>query len=381
MPEPLGQDLGEKYLSLLSPADAIFDTHKTTSGKISKLYGYLEDGYVGFVSGKKFVEFADYSQKISSCGSYLRFVRGDAGKFKLIEARFCKVSNCPMCQWRRSLKWRAKFLTLLPEIQEKYPSHRWLFLTLTIRNCGIDDLKPTIKHLNESFRRLSQLKKFPMIGCVKAVEVTRSWDCFDSFTDEFVGRHGSRWVYEYQKKHNTVLRLEPTNEVHPHLHVVGLVKPSYFSHGYLSHSDWVELWQQSLRVDYVPIVNIKVVKSRKKLPNPNDLESNNNSDDSGMISAICESLKYTVKEQDLTGVMNDDAVNSVWLKQITEQLYKTRKVEYKGCLKELGKQLESAFNDDDLVSVNEEKEKDDNNYSELVFTWYQSLEKYVLKNN
>lgn len=376
------QGFDDHHLSRISPKDTSFDTHKSASREIARLYGLdTQDGYEGFLSGSKPVLFKDYAIRLKKCGAWLRFVETQDG-FKLVDARFCKAPNCPMCQWRRSLKWRAKFLEMLPEVQEQFSStHKWLFLTLTIRNCDVDDLKTTIKHLNGAFKRLSMRSKFPMIGSVKSVEVTRTWDCYDSFTGSYLGRHGTKWVYQQQQQNNTAIRLEPTNEVHPHLHVVGLVKPSYFSHGYIKHSEWVQMWRKCLKVDYDPIVNIKMVKCRKNqqiIPTPQEFSDNNNTDKTGMIKAICETLKYTVKEVDLIGKgCNDEQANSIWLKKITEQLYKTRKTEYRGVLKDIGKQLEEAYQDNDLINVNEEKELDNTVTKEVVFTWKDAIHRYV----
>lgn len=387
MPDLENQDLVGSHLSLLSPQDAVFDSHKAIASEVSHLYGQ-DVGPAGFSVGLKgkLVQFGNYSVKIHSCGYLLKFVRGDGEKLKLVDAKFCKVPFCPMCQWRRALKWRAKFLTLLPGLQEKFPTYRWLFLTLTIKNCDLQDLKSTIKHLNQSFKRLSELKAFPMVGSIKSLEVTRAWDCFDSFTGEYLGTHGTKWVYQYNQKFpNDPLQLQPTTEVHPHLHIVGLVKPSYFSHGYISQEKWVQLWKQSLRVDYDPILDIRVVKSKKsdKLPTPEQFEVNPDSDKTGMVKAICEVVKYTVKKSDLVGIgdPDHDHDNVLFLKALTEQLYKTRRIEYRGILKELAKELESAYNDDDLILVNEDVEKDDTNYQELTFKWYQALEKYILFND
>ena len=380
------QGLDESYLSNISPDDASFDSHKKTSKEIARLYGLdTKDGLQGFVSGKRFVMFEQYSTKIERCGAWLKFVRATTG-LKLVEAMFCKVPNCPMCQWRRSQKWRAKFLEMLPEIQDQFSNHKWLFLTLTIKNCDLDDLKTTIKCLNDAFNRLSKQAGFPFVGLVKSVEVTRVWDCYDAFTGQFVGRHGSKWFFQYQKENNTALRLEPTNEVHPHLHIVGMVKPSYFGGNYyLKHSDWVAMWKQALRIDYTPMVNIKAVKPKKGekiLPDPKEFDKDN-SKDNGMIAGICETLKYTVKENDLVGkYCKDDDTNSTWLKKITEQLYKSRKVEYRGVLKDIGKQLESAYDDDDLIKINDEKETtEDGPLEEIVFTWKEAIARYVLRDD
>jgi plasmid rolling circle replication initiator protein Rep len=374
----------EHYLSEVSSGDVKFDNHKGISDEIARLYGLqTSDGFAGFISGSKLITFGKYSLRINSCGSWLRFVKVE-DKIKLVDARFCKSPNCSMCQWRRSLKWRAKFLTLLPEIQKSYPTHKWVFLTLTIRNCELDDLRPTLTHLNGSFNRLSKLKQFPMDGLVKSVEVTRAWDCYHK--SKFIGRHGTTWIARWEYQHKQVLELKPTTEVHPHLHVCGLVPASYFSHGYLNHDRWVEMWQQCLRVDYEPVVNIKAVKSKKNsqlLPQPEEFADNpETADESGMVQAICETLKYTVKEQDLIGsYCQDDDANSSWLKAITQQLYKTRKVEYRGILKDIGKELDKAVNEESLVHINDEPEPEGNPTEELEFRWNVALRKYVFSHS
>lgn len=379
-------DSCDSYLSTISVSDAKFDQHKLVSQTIAHLYGLTSDQFEGFTSGNRLVNFSQYAVKIGRCGHWLKFVKTPDG-LKLVEANFCKSPNCPMCQWRRSLKWRAKFLELLPSVQENYPTHKWVFLTLTIRDCELDDLKDTVRHLNGSFKRLSETVRFPMVGMVKSLEVTRKWHCFDSFSDEYLGCHGSKFVYAYEKKHNTALTLESSNEVHPHLHIAGLVKSSYFKNpNYITQEEWTEMWKKALRVDYKPMVNIKVVKPKKNksiVPTLEDLKKEklgNEISDNSMIAAICETLKYTVKEQDLIGqYCTDKEENSLWLKKITQQLYKTRRVEYRGVLKELGKQLEAAYNDDDLITVNEDKEKvEETDLQEITFIWQKAISRYIL---
>lgn len=369
---------GKSYLTEISTRDVKFDAHKATSDEIARLYGLqTDDGFTGFAVGSRFISFDKFSLRINACGSWLKFVEVD-GKLKLVDARFCKCPSCSMCQWRRSLKWRAKFLTLLPEIQKNYPSHKWVFLTLTIRNCGLDDLRPTLTHLNGAFNRLSKLKQFPMDGLVKSVEVTRAWDCYHK--GKFLGRHGAKWIDRWEYQHKQVLDLKPTDEVHPHLHICGLVPASYFSTSYIRQEQWVKMWQQCLRVDYSPVVNIKTVKpSKKPLPTPEEFVENPElADESGMIQAICETLKYTVKEQDLIGsYCQDDNANSTWLKAITQHLYKTRKVEYRGILKDIGKELEAVVNDDNLININDESEPEGRPTEELEFRWNSAIKHYV----
>ena len=90
--------------------------------------------------------------------------------------------------------WKAKTLKIMPAVLAKYPTYRWLFVTLTIKNCDINDLRLTMQHLNKSFERLSKLKAFPGEGWIRGAEVSK-------------GKDGS---------------------AHPHFHVLMIVKPSYF---------------------------------------------------------------------------------------------------------------------------------------------------------
>ena len=74
--------------------------------------------------------------------------------------RFCRVRHCPVCQWRRSLLWRAVMFQQLPNIQERFPTHRWVFLTLTVKNPPVTELRDTLKHMNDSWKRLIETKRF-----------------------------------------------------------------------------------------------------------------------------------------------------------------------------------------------------------------------------
>lgn len=365
----------EDYLSTISPRDASFDVHKANSIKVANLY-QLEgnQGLAGFLgANERVVLFDRYATRIQSCGNWLLFVETHEGKLKLVNARFCKVPTCPMCQWRLSLRWRAKFLSILPALLEQYPKYRWLFLTLTVKNCTIAELRSTIKHMNESLNRLVMLSGFPFEGFIKSIEVTRAWDCYDQ-QGNYLGRHGTRWIVSWEKRNGQRLELRPTDEVHPHFHIAGMVKPSYFSTGYWSQQTWTDKWQASLRVEYQPIVNVKAIKPFKKSPSPEQL-SGSEADEAGMIRAICETCKYAVKEQDLVGeYCQDDQTNSDWLKTITEQLYRLRRTEYRGSLKVLQKEFEEAMED----LVGKSKEATEEEYGkEVVFRYEKGIKKYI----
>ena len=48
----------------------------------------------------------------------------------------------------------------LPNIQERFPTHRWVFLTLTVKNPPVTELRDTLKHMNDSWKRPIETKRF-----------------------------------------------------------------------------------------------------------------------------------------------------------------------------------------------------------------------------
>jgi plasmid rolling circle replication initiator protein Rep len=211
--------------------------------------------------------------------------------------------------------WKAKAYKVLPKIVEQYPKHRWLFVTLTVRNCGITDLRSTLDWMNQSFKRFTKLKDWPADGWLKSVEVTR-------------GKGGT---------------------AHPHFHCLLMVPPSYFSHGYLSQAKWVELWQRCLRIDYQPVMDVQAVKKGEQ-----------------PMQLIPELLKYCVKESDL--VADRD-----WFLELTRQLHKTRAIATGGVLKQYLRELEQE--PDDLIGQEESGESDEGH---LYFEWKRDMKKYKL---
>lgn len=294
------------YLSDLSERDRPWDNHRHTADRIRDLY--------------QGTPCEAYAEKIANCSKllFMKLGRLDDGerRFKLERTQFCRVRHCPVCQWRRSLTWIARFHAALPRLRADYPKARYIFLTLTIRNCLIQDLRSSISHLNDGFRRLSKRKCFPGLGYIKSVEVTRAYDCY--YKTQYLGRHGLTWVKNWQRENSgKEVRLVPTDESHPHCHVLMMVSPGYFSgQGYINQQEWRELWRDSLRVSYDPWVYVETVKPKKSSP----------VGDNGLIDAVREAMKYTVKGEDL--VADQD-----WLIELTYQLHGTRALSVGGVLK------------------------------------------------
>lgn len=315
------EDSAEIALADVSTKDSVWDDHRYDTEQVGDIYGYN-------------AEFERYHERMSDCSTFLAYGSADNDELKLKNANFCRVRHCPVCQWRRSLFWKSNMYSVYDDLQEKYPTHRWLFLTLTVKNCDITDLRETLKHMNKSWHRLVKRAPFEraVVGWIKTTEITK-------------GKDG------------------PTM-AHPHFHVMLLVKPSYFSHNYIKHDEWSEMWQSVLRVDYMPVVNIKAVKANKKI---------GQSKEDAIKGAIMETLKYSVKPSDMIG--NRTAQDNAWFYELTRQVFKLRFIASGGVLKDAFKPAEDITNDDLIVAdeSDDEREKDDRR---LVFTYKKSKHKY-----
>ncbi|WP_338057085.1 protein rep, partial [Salinivibrio socompensis] len=115
------------------------------------------------------LEFERYAQRMAECSGVLRFgwqTAPDTGesRLRLREAHFCRVRHCPVCQWRRTLMWQARFYQAMPRLAAEHPKARWIFLTLTVKNCQISELRDTLKHMNASWQRLKDRKEFKTVS-------------------------------------------------------------------------------------------------------------------------------------------------------------------------------------------------------------------------
>lgn len=278
-----------EYLSEQSPQDKPWDKNKLLSERLANLY----DGTI----------FNQIAGRMRGCSRQLEFgwidssSEGETARLRLKTALFCRCRHCAICQWRRSMRWTARFLQAFPAILADYPKARFIFLTLTVPNCPVDELRDRLGWMNKSWQRMSQRKNFPAIGFARSTEVTRN---------------------------------HADNTAHPHFHALLMVDPGYFAgHSYLSQADWTELWRSCLKYppDAPLIVNVKAVKPNKRwlTENPDATA------ETKLASAVVETFKYTTKPGDLLG--NETAEDQQWLLQITKQLQGTRSVALGGVFK------------------------------------------------
>lgn len=266
-------------------------------------------------------------ERLSSCGEVLKFIQQEDGSLKLYQAYFCKNKLCPMCNWRRSMKYSYQTSRIVDEAIRQEPKARFLFLTLTVRNVKGDDLNATLTSLTQSFDRLFRRAKVKknLLGYLRSVEVT----------------------------HN-----EKENTYHPHIHVLMMIRPSYFQgkNDYISQKEWGEMWSQSLKVDYFPVVDIRVVKQSYQ----------------GIEKAIIETAKYPVKPMDL------DVTDKQVVDDLYQGLYRKRQLGFGGLFKSIKKQLElDDIENGDLIHTSDKNELSEG--TKIVAIWNATKQNYFLK--
>jgi plasmid rolling circle replication initiator protein Rep len=318
LPLSEGEVKQDEYLSDLSPKDKPWDRHRGEADDVREVYG-----------GSPIERHRRYGVRVESCSQVIAFARdppkdGIPSNLKLKAAWFCRVRHCPVCQWRRSLCWQAKVYQALPRLVKDYPRVRFLFMTLTIRNCPVGELRQTLDVLRRGWEKMTKLGKWPAIGWVRAVEITR-------------GKDGS---------------------AHPHYHCLLMVHPVYFMNGYIHQREWSELWQRCLGVNYRPVVDIRVVvpdhkPGRRKTPAPCDIWG-----------AVVEILKYSVKPSDMVK-------DHKWFLTLVDQVWKTKAVVIGGVFRRYIKERER----EDLTSEPGDQSVEDP-AEHLYFGWKQQVRRY-----
>ena len=256
--------------------------------------------------------------QIESCANYLKYGVTSEGTKKLVDANFCRFKFCPICIWRKSLKMFSQISAVTEKLNELYPSGRYIFVTLTIKNPSAQELKSAIDRLNEGFKNLVQkcntvggdirIFKDSLLGYLKCLEITYNAD---------------------------------SKTYHPHIHAVFHLKASYFGKNYLNHSRWSEMWKSLLKLDYEPMVDVRAIK--KTTP-----------------KLIAEIAKYPVKTTDLLKIKDSSEQVEVIATLLTTTHHR-RFVTFGGTFRQVKRQL--ALDDIETGSlVHVESESKELNY-------------------
>ena len=237
--------------------------------------------------------------------SHLEHIETLDRKVVIDEIHTCDLRFCCLCSWRRQQKFSIITYNTIKELQETMKL-RFLFLTLTVKNPLLSDLKENIKHMNKSFERMAKTKawKNSILGYCRVFEITKP-KCSN------------------QK-----------DNIHPHFHVLLAVKTTYFKSSsdlYLKKDDFAMMWQKALRVDYKPVCDVRIIKDRVRYGLI--IEDN--------VAAIAELIKYPLKDSDLSKFTTNE------FKILDKQMSGVRAINYGGILKEANKKLSEDIDIDE----------------------------------
>lgn len=241
-------------------------------------------------------DFDNKSTRLLECGRWLEFKKFiETGEKKLHRANFCKYRLCPMCSWRRSLKTFGQTSQVMDEAEKQ--DYAFIFVTLTVKNCFKSELSRTLDHLYRALQRLDHLKciKKAVLGQMRVFEIT----------------------------HNVDIKSDSYDTMHPHIHSIWAVRPSYFANkDYITKSKLIEIWRDCLQVTYDPSVSIEKANTANK-------------------GHIREVSKYIVKPGEILHSDPDLTDSVVW--SLDQALFNRRMVSHTGILKK----IRSSFNFDD----------------------------------
>lgn len=334
------------YLADLSPKDKKWDeSHKR------------QDSFADIVQQSSLN--GNYKTRTLSCSGYLGFavINGD---LKLRHGNFCHVPLCPLCRYRRSLVAMVKVAQAAVQIKQDYPTYHFALLTLTVKNCPVEELRETLKLMSSAWTKMTRRKQWPAKGFMRRLEI---------------GREKVRPQY-----------------CHPHYHCILLVNSSYFkSRYYLSQQAWTELWKSCLGVDYKPMVDIRriyVPKGTKAIGTTAE-----NAEMRALWKAVGYVTKYVSKESDLLWQMSPNQImssqeNIEWFEELFNQLHNVKFTSAGGMFKKYINLNEQEMTDEELIYSGLESfefERDDENDGSVAedldtywFRWDRYFKRYLL---
>lgn len=278
------------------------------------------------------------AERLRECGDVLRFRVYETGEKKLDFMNSCRVRLCPLCSWRRSLKafyHTNQICVYLAGLRE----YRYVMLTLTVRNCAGDQLGETIDTMMHGWNRFMQRKrcKTSIKGWMRSLEIT----------------------------HNTAYDSDSYDTYHPHFHVLLCVGKRYFTSEYISKKDYAAMWRESCRLDYDPVIDVRVIKADCSNGLVEAVDGV-----AAIADAVGEAAKYTVKDSDY--IIPDDwdlTVSAV--ETLDKAIDKRRLLAFGGVMADAHRALHLDDEDNgDLVNVGDQGEKKEDVYRLVNYFWY-----------
>lgn len=266
------------------------------------------------------------AERLRECASVLIFDVDQNGDKHLHGMTSCRVRLCPICQWRRSLRVYQDMLSVVDYLNDT-GDYSYAMLTLTVANCCGSDLSSTIdlmmRGINLLFQR-TDVKK-AVKGWYRGLEITRNAD---------------------------------SGLYHPHVHLLLCFNRSYAtSRYYISQKKWVQLWRDSCRLQYDPVLDIRFLKGDAR-------------------KAFAEVAKYAAKEGDYIVPTDFDLTVDV-VADLDAALHKRRLISYGGIIAEARRSLKLQDEETaDLIHVDDSVVSEET-VRQVVYFWSSGFSNYI----
>ena len=277
----------------------------------------------------------EVGRSIANCALRLKaqvvLQEGIKPEVNLKAARVCNARLCPFCEWRRSRVWRKRLYGGLEALYADHPKRIGLFLTLTVRNCLLEDLGDTLDEMNASWKRLTKRSIFPTEFWFRRTEIT-------------VG---------------TSTGTGPVS-AHPHFHALLLVPPGYFGPGYIKQLEWQKQWMDSARLDYAPVIDVRSAKTKS---------GGGSNPSKNAKSAVVEAAKYAAKATQLMELGPD----------ISELHWQLKNRRLYAVSKELNKYIKSGdISPDEMLDNDAKPLPEGTERVEVMAQWFEDSQEYLI---
>ncbi|HEJ0012477.1 TPA: protein rep [Klebsiella pneumoniae] len=245
-----------------------------------------------------------------------RYVVVVNGKAHTVFTHRCRSRHCQNCQRIKAFIWQEKMKEIIPELSINFKNGKYLFITFTVKNPKITNLRLVLKCMSRAYAKMFQRKAFRfVVGGIRSTEITR-------------GKSGD-------------------DEAHPHFHAIICLKTTYFKkENYLSADEWGRHWGECLEAEFkkegleynstdypkgFPRVDIRVAKSadgKQEITNKNIAEHGDQ-----LINYV---LKYSIKGSDLL----KDGKADKWFWEFDKQVKGIRMIAPVGVVKKMLADLE-----------------------------------------
>ena len=292
--------------------DSISECSDIVNRKDENFLKWTEKKLANIVVADKMIDagFQQRGYRMRDCGTFLTYKYcPDCGKSFISSSNLCRDKLCPTCSWRLSLKRFAEMCCTINALGD-YNLSCAGFLTLTVKNCKPENLRYTIKKMNEDWNRMlaGRRMRVLIIGWARSLEIT------------------------YNKE---------TNTFHPHFHVIVLFE-DLISEGELNKM-FRKAWANACRLPYEPITDFRLIdRYKESIATDNDK----------IFNAILETFKYSVKDSELS-----DMPIPVF-RQFVLAIQGLRFVSFGGIIKQARKELglkESEQDDENDIDLAKDK--------------------------